>query len=34
VAFWDADRHAAPAIEGARAVLAGDDLDGVLAQLD
>src|ERR1035437_5830267 len=32
VPFWDADRHAAPAIEGARAVLASD-LDGVLAQL-
>ncbi len=32
VPFWDADRHAAPAIEGARAVLDGD-LDGLLAPL-
>lgn len=32
VPFWDADRRAAPAIEGARAVLAGD-LDGLLAPL-
>jgi histidine ammonia-lyase len=33
VPFWDADRQAAPAIEGARAVLAGD-LDGLLVPLD
>ena len=32
VPFWDTDRHAAPAIEGARAVLAGD-LDALLASL-
>ncbi|MGZ6988148.1 MAG: HAL/PAL/TAL family ammonia-lyase, partial [Thermoanaerobaculia bacterium] len=32
VPFWDSDRHAAPAIEGARAVLSGD-LDAVLAPL-
>ncbi len=32
VSFWDADRQAAPAIEGARTVLAGD-LDGLLAPL-
>jgi histidine ammonia-lyase len=32
VPFWDADRHAAPAIEGARAVLSGD-LDDLLAPL-
>ena len=33
VPFWDADRQAAPAIEGARAVLAGD-LDGLLGRLE
>ena len=32
VPFWDSDRHAAPAIEGARAVLSGD-LDDLLAPL-
>ena len=32
VPFWDADRHAAPAIEGARAALSGD-LDDLLAPL-
>ncbi|HEX2758712.1 MAG TPA: aromatic amino acid lyase, partial [Thermoanaerobaculia bacterium] len=32
VPFWDSDRHAAPAIEGARAVLTGD-LDDLLAPL-
>ena len=33
VPYWDADRQAAPAIVGARAVLSGD-LDGLLANLD
>ena len=32
VAFWDSDRHAAPAIDGARAVLSGD-LEDLLATL-